>query len=944
MINMKHLLLGSLALMSIQAPINLHAATNRKQAAITSVDTKHTVTKVQAATIHNQSYIAISTYEGRVMLLNQKGDILSENPLSGYMNHDICLADINQDNSPEILAANADGHIYCVDTQGKKLWEFKVNEAPMYSVCVVKKDGTPYIVCGGYDTHMYYLDATGKCVKDIATSTYSNLKPWGKFSAKAMPESGVHMTNQLRSYPVDAQNDVLVEIGTLYSMTGSGQMDLFHPLEDLPFKSIKLKAKGATGHLSLHPSEKGKLPEAILGPSSMVKVCSLHLVDTNTKKATHYPLAKLFNKEFDGFGYRVVQTVKVPLDGQDTYLSKVGARIMLMPMHPTKKNTETLANAYSYNDMSLDKQTMKLIFASAQSGGSAVHIIDLNNKGWKKAYENLAPIGKIAAIRADEKKTRKELKKFRAPKWESISRPVHLMSENKKKAENARLIAQTEAKYKETPLFMETMHTNRRELYDRSEFLSDNSIYLKKRDRRMKYVLTREQAIEQLADVYKPDTHGVSYWAGHGNDPMQYSTSTLLNVLDKAPKGQKTIWIFPELEHYEPDFKEVIDKHFTTLADALQKKNGHLFIRTKHTYWQAIAHIPMWNVMRSGKYADVFIPSMEETTDKSMELSLASRLGFWASGAVNQWGTRCARDNTSFDRMRQFSHQMLPNHFLRTMIYHMSYGATFADNFSVDQDYMSILWEMLGKGLIFVPKREQIVSFSPVHLSMIGVNDEFMDEGNNVKWLTFYNKEKEDARPMVFSRLNGTWPGAPTTAWDFSRYAANVKERRLGFLSSYPNGMVTITPSYDAKAPRGKMVNHLHPLYKDILKEYYTDGRYYYATNDLNSKKLDARTYYKTVQADIQASSKKLPVTVQGDVAWVAAQSAPKHIRLTLIDGGYINPKSSVATVSFHTVQPIQIKDLLTGETFRVDANKQVEIPVGCGSFRFLDVTIEQAL
>ena len=29
----------------------------------------------------------------------------------------------------------------------------------------------------------------------------------------------------------------------------------------------------------------------------------------------------------------------------------------------------------------------------------------------------------------------------------------------------------------------------------------------------------------------------------------------------------------------------------------------------------------------SGEYADVFVPSMEETTDKTMELSLAGRMG-----------------------------------------------------------------------------------------------------------------------------------------------------------------------------------------------------------------------------------------------------------------------------------------------------------------------------
>ena len=43
-------------------------------------------------------------------------------------------------------------------------------------------------------------------------------------------------------------------------------------------------------------------------------------------------------------------------------------------------------------------------------------------------------------------------------------------------------------------------------------------------------------------------------------------------------------------------------------------------------------------------------------------LSLAARMGLWTSGVVDDWGARCARDNASFDRLRQHSHQMLPNH------------------------------------------------------------------------------------------------------------------------------------------------------------------------------------------------------------------------------------------------------------------------------------------
>ena len=345
--------------------------------------------------------------------------------------------------------------------------------------------------------------------------------------------------------------------------------------------------------------------------------------------------------------------------------------------------------------------------------------------------------------------------------------------------------------------------------------------------------------------------------------------------------------------------------------------------------------------------ADVFVPAMEETTDKSMELSLAARMGIWASGATNAWGARCARDNASFDRLRQHSHQMLPNHFLRTMIYSISSGAQYINNFPVDQDYMSLLWELIAKGALYVPKRSEIVSFSPVHLSMTKPHEHYINEGSNVKWLTFYEEESEQRNPMVFSRLNGTWPGAPVTEWDFSRYAAGVKERRLNFLPPYENGLVLITPPQhgifaDHDAPRGALIDHLHPIYRDIMKEFITDGRRYLSTD--GKETFSADNYYRTVESEIENAARRLPLTVSGSVAWVAAQSSPTHLRLTLIDSGYINPKPRTATVHFHTVEPIRMLDLLSDTTFDTSNPSSVKIDMPCGLFRFIDIELNRPL
>jgi len=283
---------------------------------------------------------------------------------------------------------------------------------------------------------------------------------------------------------------------------------------------------------------------------------------------------------------------------------------------------------------------------------------------------------------------------------------------------------------------------------------------------------------------------------------------------------------------------------------------------------------------------------------------------------------------------------MLPNHFLRYQVYSIACGARYINNFPVGQEYMSVLWSLIAKGALYVPKREEIVSFSPVHISMTRPDKHFADDGNNVKWTLFYDEKFERENPFVFSRLNGSWPCAPVTPWDFSMYAAGVRDRRLNFLPPYANGVVLIAP--ERKGREAALRSVLHPLYRNILKEYVTDGRHYYSQDGKKTHAADA--HYRTVEQDIVASAAKLPLTVSGNVAWVAAVSSPRHIRLTLLDSGYINPGDKTAVVTFHTVAPVAITDILANRRIAIENKNTARVHIPCGLFRFIDIEIKEAL
>ena len=910
---------------------------------INSIDTKHTISKVRVATNKNSNYIIGSSFEGKILAFDYDGKNMWTNTLSGYMNHDVWCDDITGDGNDEILAANADGHLYCMNNTGELLWKFKENDAPMYSVCAITNEGTSYVVCGSYDKNLYYLSPQGKKVKTLASSAYNTRKQKGKGKNKTTKE---HIVNILRKInAVDGSEHLVMHI-TSNSMQDKGEVLFFEPLADKPYKKKVFKNKKPLGDLRVTNYLGDGKEEILAGTSNHLSKSNICKYNLNDDTNLVLNVGKRRN-DFGGFAYLVSQVELVPKGNSFEYFALVGPCIALMNSDFDFSATEILKGKYSFNDMWHDKENNKIILASVQSGGSNVHVIDYTNDKWKKTYQNLAPQGKIQSILDNTEIAKQDLARFEAPNWERKPKPVYFVSDlnaTKKREPSKDIVEAIHAKY-ESPIFLGYRNTKKEDPMSWNRDTMSNVFYRERRDKRMDYSGTQDEILDILKPIYK-DYKGLAMWGGHGNDPYFYSMDTRKKILDAA-NGKKTVFIFPELENDSKDFEYVLANMLYPLAEYGSSRNLNIHLRCKHIFWQGAAHRELWSRLSSGEFADVFVPSMEETTDKSMELSVSGRMGFWMSGAVNQWGTRCVPDNIAFDRLRQFGGQRLPNHFLRQTIYNLANGATHLNNLSMDKEYMSLVWELVAKGALYVPNRDELLSLSPVHLSMTEPDKHYLDEGSDVKIVTHYDELVEKENKMVFSHLNGSWPGAPNTEWDFSRYAANETERRLNFIPSYNNGLVLITPVQKGalsknNLPRGKMIDKMHPYYKNIMKEYITDGRNYISKD--GSQTYPAETYYKDIKEDIESSSKLLPLAVSGDIGWVVAQTDKLHLRLTLVDAGYINPSETEVTVMFHQANPEVMKDILSGETFDISNIKSVKVTVPCGGFRFIDIELSEEL
>jgi hypothetical protein len=908
-------------------------------AGVTTLETGYTIQKVRTGRDAGTPFIAASSYEGTVLRIGFDGETVWRSPLTGFMVHDLWCDNLTNDGVDDVLVANADGHVYCLDGQtGSTLWRFTPtngpHKTPMYAVCAVKAtNGRKYVACGGFDKSFYWLSATGERLKSIASPTYSQDIPWGETKAVGYG----HTVNFLRPIPQRDGSSHLALCGTMSHMQSPGSMYRFQPLADAPYEKVRISGVKRCSDFTVCDADADGTADFIFGGSGL----------TNDPLTVYNPkvggMKQLVLKGNGPHGYRISLCELIRDEGKAVYMALTGAHISLIPLDLDAKKIEKLGGTYAFNDLWRDPWSDRLVLASAQSGGSCIHVIDPSVPGWKEAFRKLDPPGKIQTIRANTAKAFEEVRSFKAPAWERKPLPVYVPDSKHRVAQEIK------GKY-DCPVFMSGFwHHGRVEKTDwrhQPGSYVANDPYRNRTDRRNKYVLTQQEVLDQILPAFEGQ-RAVEFWAGHGNGPLYYSPSTLRKVL-AATRDKKTIMTWPELENHDDDFRWVVENIFYPLAEECARHDTWMVFKSKDIFWSTSPYLPLWRRMLSGEFADVFCSSMEETTDKTQDLSVAARMGLWAAGSMNQWGMRTSRDNPSFDRSRQFSYQRLPNHFLRTTIYNLACGATYCGLTYVDDDHFSILWPLLAKGALFVPKREEIVSFSPVHLSMVNPDERYMNEGKNKKWTIFYDEKQENTNPMVFSHMNGSWPAAALTDWEFSRYASGLRDRRQNFMPPFPNGIVLITPPQHGKhadhdAPRGKLTDHLHPLYRNIMKEYLTDGRNYLSSDGKQTFAANS-DHQKAIATDIQERAKLLPLTVSGqDVAWVCAQTAPKRLRLTLVDGGYLNPGDRTARVTCHTVKPVAITDLLDGTTYQVtDGSAEIDVPLGL--FRFLDIELTAPL
>jgi hypothetical protein len=276
--------------------------------------------------------------------------------------------------------------------------------------------------------------------------------------------------------------------------------------------------------------------------------------------------------------------------------------------------------------------------------------------------------------------------------------------------------------------------------------------------------------------------------------------------------------------------------------------------------------------------------------------------------------------------MWEWAGQQVVSHHFRHLVSRAAAGADIFFN-SIHQgpfseavyDQITPFYDMLEKGIVHIPEREQLLSLSDIALGMRSPPSEaYLRHGINGH---HYRYPKDSHPEMVFDRLDCYWAGAPLASYDPSRYAMQLERRMCNYLPILKFGLIPIIPRDTSFATRFSQV-------------FETDGQYFY---DETGSQRSASQYRTIVESALDEASRRLPVLAVGEVHWSVSRIDPNRVRVTLIDPGYLDPAERKAEIHLQHLEGIRCTDILAGVKLPIE-NGRIALQIPAGTLRIVDI------
>ncbi|WP_282135266.1 WD40 repeat domain-containing protein [Seonamhaeicola maritimus] len=846
------------------------------------------------AKINGTNVLYIGELDGSLSLYDLKGNkfwrVETQSPSVLF---EIESADINGDGNDELIAATANGNISCWNYKGEQLWNYSGDHKIRFSeVAVVKNNGETQIFAGGNDYTLYELDTKGQLVSKTKISGVVR-----KIEAGDFLETG-KQSLFLMTYSHDKFR---------WEFMGILDANSKDVLKQIKYSNKNLKQLSRAMVTDINVADinnDGKDDIMLFSDSSFKPFFAALDGELNV-------IAQYVGNNKQSQRYAHSQGTFIPSKSEIIF-QHGGLMLILDNQGKLKETGGSRYGKMVFSDFAFEPNSNQLIAAGEVDGGNAIYFYDLSKKNWWKTVHKKE--GRMLEVENNLSTLYKQTLKFNLPDYQkkSESEWVMITPENI----DPRLDNLSGGKIK----FV--IQKSPKESTDRSHLVKIMGDVALKKDRRGKYQDSRE-AILQMARDYEASGQPFTFWAGHGNDPFYIQIETLEKILEVAPN---TCYGFVYAEMHNPKDPRVvhfINDYLPRLAKAIRKNNkAKLYFRYKNMFWAATSHLPLWKDMFfSGEYSDFLVPASEDTSNRIQDLNLAGRVGMFSGGYVNDFAMRLIDDNPTSWRPLSPGGQNSVSPYLRQGVIMAAYGAKYgvvSTSGFVEEPGLNTMFALMKSGVLPIVEKQNILSIGSWHL-IKDVDEHLIHSVDNHHNLKLYESDDENA---VFSVAQMHWAGTNIPEHDYSKIALGVDYRWTNYMPEMPNGMVPIAPIESAKDLKQTGVGFS-----------IGDGKHGFIHNE----KVDAKTFGPELKKIAKEGAKNLPVLVEG-ASWSAIKLDETHIRVIMVDPGYLDPQERHVVVKFQNRKPKQAIDVLSNETLKISDN-QLKLKVPAGSMRFIDVS-----
>ncbi len=874
----------------------------------------HTVYHLECGklSVESQAVLFTAASDGTVMCFTQSGKKLWENTENRAFPFDFDVADFDGDDNDEAVLASADGTLYAYDHEGQVRWKFS-QEAPLLQVAsAVQADGTITILTGGNERKLYALSANGELlatrefdhvVRHVRTGDiFGNGKPYAAVVTARSPSTLFNL------HVIDAETlrDVWPEPVTLTNAsTPSNSYQRADAGIRVPVYSMLVSDLNADGQEEIALAESTH-------QRGVFRVYNAQGEWTMTSSSK--------GVRTRAYCMNILGEIRVGTAQEKRIAGLIGNQLILY--HLDGSIDKILAAPYSFASHVFDPRTKTLFFGSSITGGDGIYALRTDKEGWEQAFANLQPEIGLARIENNIEILNQQIESFERPDYQPDPRQTTVLTKNlteRAPDTGQQLLEETFLNDFDYQNVTFAAYYTRSEDYDRSLLPGG---WPTKVDHRRSYSFSAEEIIA-FAQERESRKEPFGLWAGHGHDAFIIQLPTLEKVLKTAPTMLKAL-VYAELERLDTDMQYAMETHLIPLAKLCREQGTtKIVLRNKNVFWNASIYEGFWRErLLNGEYGDVFVPSMEETNCRTQAISLSGRQGLWLLGKFDTLSSRAVTDNANFGRFWEWGAQQFQTHHVRKMALQASLGADLflVNIYQGDERDVAPFYQMVDKGVIAIPGPQDILSLSEVCLGMREPSEYILEHGRNGHHVSNYGPGESDA---VFSRLDTYWAGSPVPETDFSHYAMGSQSRRYNFLPTNPYGLI-------ATIPAGTDIS-TDDRWKYML---ITDGEFFY---DEDGQAISAADSKVRVEALLETSAEKLPIRVQGDVAWSVVRLGPNHVRILLIDSGYLEPAEREAQIMFQHLDAVWCRDILSGELLEVTDN-QIKLTVPAAILRVVDI------